>query len=375
MRDSIIQSYKEAIAELGSYPELRAFAAGSCPEERLFVLAIGKAAWQMANVYCNALKGIAYSGIVLTKYKHSHGEIPKMSILEAGHPLPDESSLVHTETILKTLQALPPETRLVVLISGGGSALFEKPAGGMSLSELRRQSLFLQNSGMAIEELNRWRIEHSEVKGGKALRYVSCRRIDVLVVSDIRGNPPHLIASGPFYPGGEPTDLRVDHRILADNQKLKSLLSERLRQDGYRVLLDEEFYALKAEAMAELILSRIEQWQGGSGILILGGECPVEVKGAGTGGRCTHLALLLAERIAGMKGFCFIALASDGTDGPTDAAGAIVDWQTAAQVDLRGAVQRFDSYTALDRAGALIKTGATGTNVNDVYLIVRVWGF
>jgi hydroxypyruvate reductase len=150
----------------------------------------------------------------------------------------------------------------------------------------------------------------------------------------------------------------------------RKLFAEKLRGAGLKVYQDEEFYELEAEAMVELLCRRIEAWDQEPGVLLLGGECPVKVSGTGKGGRCTHLALLLAKRMEGRKGFSFMALATDGTDGPTDAAGAIVDGATAGTIaDLEQAINRCDSYSALERVGALLKTGATGTNVNDVYVV------
>ncbi len=374
MKESIIDLYHSALSELCSYGVLTAYAQECPKDENLFVLSIGKAAWQMAQVLGSALcrKGIPHRGIVLTKYQHSRGSIPGMIIMEAGHPLPDENSILHTESILRTLESLSPETRLVILLSGGGSALFEKPLG-LSLEELRSQSLALQNSGIGIQELNRWRIQHSAVKGGKALCYIACRRIEAFLVSDIKDNPPELIASGPFYGNNKADGSPVEHRIVADNLTFRKLLAEKLHSAGYAVELDETFFDLTAEAMAQLLTGKLEALNQESGLIILGGECPVEVNGSGSGGRCTHLALLMAERLAGRTDIGFLALATDGTDGPTDAAGAWVDGATAARVtDLEQSIHQCDSYHALQRAGALIKTGGTGSNVNDVYVIFRV---
>lgn len=376
MIEKILAAYHKSLAEFCTYPALRLYAKSLKSPCEISVLAIGKAAWQMANVFCQELRDqhIAYSGYVLTKYYHSPQEIPFIQIREAGHPLPDENSLLFTDEILHWLQGCDEDSELCVLLSGGASALFEKLPPQISLQHFRRDSQEFLASGKDIAVINHWRIGNSCVKGGKALRWIKSNKVQIFALSDVRGNPPDIIGSGAFSRG----ENLANYQIVGDNLSFRNLFIQKLLAECCVVMQDESHRAEAAQSFATHIQSYLQKHAYSEHeqkkIMLWGGECPVEVHGEGKGGRCTHLCLLLSKLLAGRKGMGFAAIASDGSDGPTDAAGAWINGDTyfelvEAGIDVDMAIKKCDSYRALDKVNKLIRTAATGTNVNDLFVL------
>ncbi len=399
MHEILIDTFKESLQSFISYPELCKEAKDIRVTKPLNVLSIGKAAWQMANVFCNALdeQKIQYQGIVLTKYRHAKHPIRGMQILEAGHPYPDENSLIHTGIILSWLSSLSKEEDLVILLSGGGSALFEKLPNSITLKGYRQDTIDLLRSGCDIATLNKWRESISLVKGGKALKNIACREIKILCVSDVQNNPPRIIASAPFlpdnvdsseslvvgktriYPIHSAHDQLISYRVIADNSSFLSLFSSQLRNKGLIANISFMFQNADAGLFAHFLVQKAHQMANdtSSSIRIFGGECPVKVTGSGIGGRCTHIALLTAKEISVLANTGIICLATDGTDGPSDAAGAYVNDDSASKllnsgIDVDRVLSNCDSYNALRKINSLVSTGPTGTNVNDVYVVYRM---
>lgn len=378
--------------------------AGADLTGRVVLVAAGKAAWQMAKAASDQLGDRIHRGVVVTKYDHVRGQIPHVDCYEAGHPVPDENSYKATQAAIDAVEGLTGEDTVLFLLSGGGSALFEKPL--IPAEDLTRLTEELLACGADIVEMNTVRKRFSAVKGGKFAVLCAPAKVYAVVLSDIIGDPLDMIASGPAYP-----DSSTAQQAWAIAEKYHLTLTEPMRR-----LLDvetpktlsnvttqitgsvRELCRAAADACTELgyepvvltaslsctardagvMLGNIAQYHQDrqkSLAFIMGGETVVHLTGHGKGGRNQELALAAAPGIAGMKGTAVFSLGSDGTDGPTDAAGGYVDGDTFGELKANGievyqVLQENDAYHALGSCGGLIKTGATGTNVNDVSVLL-----
>lgn len=367
---------------------------------RVILVAVGKAAWQMARTAWDCLEGRITRGIVITKYAHVMGPVGDLVCREAGHPVPGENTFSATRMALDMVGELEAEDTVLFLLSGGASALFEKPL--ISGEELQRITGSLLASGADIRQINTVRKRLSAVKGGRFALACAPARVMSIVLSDILGDPLDMIGSGPACPDsstcaqamdiarkyglqlseqarywlGEETPKALDNVttcITGSVRELCQAAARAARELGYEpcVLTDRLDYQAKD---AGEWLGRLARSHAGSGkklALIAGGETVVRVTGTGKGGRNQELALAAAEEIAGLPGVCVFSVGSDGTDGPTDAAGGYVDGMTRERLAALGirvadVLADNDSYTALEKVGGLIVTGPTGTNVNDV---------
>lgn len=366
---------------------------------RTLLVAAGKAAWQMAGAAVEAL-GRVDAGIVVTKYGHVKGTIPGVRCYEAGHPVPDEAGFFATGQALALAQNAGPEDTVLFLLSGGGSALFEKPLiPGEELQDVTRQLLAC---GADIVEMNTIRKRLSAVKGGRFALACAPARVNSIVLSDILGDPLDMIASGPAHPDSSTCAqaLRIAEKYgLQLSEQARTLLAEETpkaltnvttqitgsvrqlcaaaaaecRALGYEpVLLSDQLCCEAREAGS--FLASILKTHAGDGkplAFIAGGETVVHLTGKGKGGRNQEVALAAAPGIAGLRGAAVFSVGSDGTDGPTDAAGGYVDGDTLAALtdagmDVFSVLRDNDAYHALKAVSGLIVTGPTGTNVNDV---------
>ncbi|MBR3870324.1 MAG: glycerate kinase [Clostridia bacterium] len=375
---------KKALAEMPSYTG------------KLVLVAIGKAAWQMAKAAYDELLGKIDDGIVITKHGHSKGEIGRLKIREAGHPVPDEHSYSATAEAIDLVKNLCKEDMVLFLISGGGSALFEKPL--IDEAELQSITKTLLASGAGITEINTIRKRFSAVKGGKFAKICSPAHVFSVVLSDIIGDPLDMIASGPSYPDSVTADdaLYIAQKYnLSLSDRAKALIKEEtpkvlynvsakitgsvkqlclaaqrvLEEKGYETVIVSDSIDCEAKEAGKMFVSLAKKYVGcdKNVALIGGGETVVHVTGNGLGGRNQEVALSAAKEMDGMKNVLFFSLGSDGTDGPTDAAGGIVDGLTAKNIGkIDEYLENNDSYRALQKADALIFTGPTGTNVNDL---------
>jgi len=375
----------------------------------LYVIAIGKAAWNMANAAVGQLGDQIIKGIVITKYEHSKGEIPKMEIFEAGHPLSDENTIKATDKAIELAKGLSHEDELLFLISGGGSALFEKPLPGLTLEDIVDVNSQLLAAGADIVEMNVIRKRLSAVKAGRFAQFVTPASTFAVVLSDVLGDRLDSIASGPMYPD-RATACDAKRIVEKYNLKLTSLMKELLeketpkeapnvetaitgsvvtlcqsaawiaREMGYHSTIicsnmngEAKEIGRLAGVIASDIISGKSDFKAPCAI-ILGGETVVNLKGTGKGGRNQELALAAAEGISGLENVLILSLGSDGTDGPTDAAGGWVDGATSDAlkekgIDIHQVLENNDAYHALEAVNQLIITGPTGTNVNDVTVI------
>ena len=366
---------------------------------KIYMVAVGKAAWQMAKAAADVLRERITAGVVVTKYEHVKGEIVHTVCYEAGHPVPDENSFHGTEAALALAKQAGAGDTVLFLLSGGGSALFEKPlVPAEQLQDVTRQLLA---SGADIVEINTIRKRLSGVKGGRFAQICAPAKVFSIVLSDILGDPLDMIASGPAVPDSSTC---ADALAIAEKYQLKlsAEAAQRLREEtpkeldnvetqitgsvrelcsaaqnaccamGYEpVLLTDQLCCQAREAGS--FLASIVRTHAGSGkklAFIAGGETVVRLTGHGLGGRNQELALAAADGIAGLDAAVF-SVGSDGTDGPTDAAGGYVDGETARKLKEHGlnvyaVLEDNDAYHALKAVDGLIMTGPTGTNVNDV---------
>ncbi len=368
--------------------------------ERVYLVSVGKAGWQMARAAVKYMTAPPIDGIVLTKYDHAMGDIPNVRCFEAGHPVPDEKGFSATDEIIKMCAPLTENDTVLFLLSGGGSALFEKPL--ISGGELQTITSLLLAGGADIVEINTVRKRLSAVKGGRFAKICAPARVEAVILSDVLGDPMDMIASGPAAPDSsscrqameiarkygllispqvgsclmqetEKACPNVRNRIIGSVKALCTAAAAAAEKLGYEAhILTDTLSCEASEAgrwLAELMKQR--SGEGKKLALIAGGETVVHLKGKGLGGRNQELALASAEILSTMENAALISVGSDGTDGPTDAAGGYVDSATvsrfeALSLDVKAYLENNDSYHGLEAVGGLIITGPTGTNVNDV---------
>jgi glycerate 2-kinase len=391
---------------------------------RVYLIGIGKGADRTAPLWRRLLGARLQRGIFIVRDRVMRRSWPRISIFVAGHPLPDERGLNATRRCVELLAQAAPVDSVVVFLMGGASSLLVAPAPGLSLDDKRRTTALLLKSGMAIDEMNAVRKHLSAIKGGGLLRAADPARVVTLAISDVIGNDPAVIGSAPsFY---DPTTFKdawlilrrfklldripvaVRRRLLCgmrgeipETVKPGSMLS---RRSGYVVLADNRTSLAAAKRQAETLgyatavltsklkgdarlrarelaakLKLLEKKKSPSRrCLLLGGETTVKVTGKGSGGRNQEFALASAVGLAGVSGVYLLSAASDGSDGPTDAAGAFVDGKTlsrarARRQEARRALKRNDSHRFFARSRDLFRPGPTGTNVLD-FIIALVAG-
>ncbi len=389
------------------------------------LVAAGKAAAAMTAAAAEVLSGRLERGVLVTKYGHLEGHaLPRtIEIFEAAHPVPDEAGRAAVAAVEELLAGCREGDVVVTLLSGGASALLADPAEPITLSELQATTGLLLRSGASIVELNAVRKHLSRLKGGQLARLAAPATVVSLILSDVVGDPLDVIASGPTAPdpttfaeawnvvvsrglvdalppavrahlregvaGRLPETPKPDdpllgrvHNALVGSNRLAALAAvEEARALGYTALLLSTFVEGEAREVARVVAAL------GRGVLahgdpvpppaclVFGGETTVTVRGDGRGGRNQELALAAAIALEGLDGVSVMALATDGSDGPTDSSGGIVDGATAGAIRAAGlepaaALAANDAYPALEAAGAQLRTGPTGTNVNDLTVVL-----
>ena len=368
------------------------------------LVAIGKAAWPMANAACETLGERVADGIVITKYDHSRGPIANLQIFEAGHPVPDANSYAATRAAIDLVTPLGKDDEVLFLVSGGGSALFESPlVSGEEMADVTKQLLAC---GADIVEMNTIRKRLSGVKGGKFAELASPAKVFAIVLSDIIGDPLDMIASGPAYPDSStcedamqivkkyglhfsekamvylsqetPKSLsNVETHITGSVRELCAAAQKEAEALGYTCQLLTDCLCCQAREAGSFLASIAKTHAGTEKSLafLAGGETVVKLTGKGLGGRNQELALSAALGISGLRDTAVFSFGSDGTDGPTDAAGGYVDQDTEEKLRALGirtadVLQDNDSYHALQKIDGLIVTGPTGTNVNDLAMVL-----
>lgn len=391
---------------------------------RVLAVGAGKAAYPMALALEQALGSRLDGGLVVTKDGHipAGNELHRIQIVEAGHPLPDERGARAARQIADLLHCTGLHDLVFCLISGGGSALLTAPAAGIALADLQRLTTLLLKSGAPIQRINGLRKHLETLKGGGLARLAAPARVISLILSDVIGDPLDAIASGPTTPDsttytdawntlahfgllsdtptailahlqrglhGEipetlkpdnPVFARVSNRLVANNARAAEAAAEQARLLGWNAAVLTTCKEGEARTVgAELAQLARQVRQTGRPLptpacLILGGETTVTVRGSGTGGRNQEVALGALSELAGLPGTLVISLASDGGDGPTDAAGAVASGESLARaaalgLDPAAALQSNDAYPFFDALGDLLKPGPTRTNVNDLMFV------
>ena len=367
---------------------------------RVILVAVGKAGWQMAKAAQACLPGRIEKGIVLTKYGHVLHGLDGIECHEAGHPVPDENSFSGTQKVLEMTRGLSETDTVLFLLSGGGSALFEKPLIGPQ--DLQSVTTQLLACGADIREINTIRKRLSGVKGGRFAQWCAPARVEAVILSDVLGDPPDMIASGPASADPSTCEqalkivekyglkigdavracLRVETPKALDNVHIQIIGSVRqlcaaaescCRELGYDPVFLTDRLCCEAREAGRFLGSVVNTYaESGKKLAFLaGGETVVHLTGSGKGGRNQELVLGAAEMIRGLSNACVISVGSDGTDGPTDAAGGYVDGDTAGDLEaqhlrVEAVLRNNDAYHGLKAIDGLVFTGPTGTNVNDI---------
>ena len=403
--DQLLRSHSQAIVEAAIaavQPDeaVRRALEGKEFPGRVLLVATGKAGWQMAKAAYDFLGDRITDGVVVTKYDHVKAPIAAFRCFEAGHPVPDENSFRGTAAALELVSGLTETDTVLFLLSGGGSALFEKPlVSGEELQDISKQLLAC---GADIVEINTIRKRLSAVKGGRFAQLCAPANVLSIVLSDILGDPLDMIASGPACADsttcqqaiaiakkydlklsqqawdllGQETPKELTNVTTFINGSVRELCAATeviCRQLGYEPMMLTDQLTCQAKEAGTFLASILRTYAGSGKNLafIAGGETVVHLTGKGLGGRNQELALSAAMGIDGIPGAAVFSVGSDGTDGPTDATGGYVDYETAKTLRDQGisiydVLQNNDAYHGLQKCDGLIITGPTGTNVNDV---------
>lgn len=370
------------------------------------VIALGKAAVPMAVLMRERLTGTAFDMIVVTNYENAR-DVPGATVFAAGHPVPDENGARAAVAVERMLASATADDRVIALISGGGSALLPAPAAGLTLADKAEVNRLLLANGFEIAEINLVRQHLSRLKGGGLLRVAAPAPVSAYILSDVIGDDLRVIASGPTV---APVAGREAARALLRDRGLWSALPEAARQalsrDGdaggeapepSNILIGSNRQSLDAiaaaagpqaiivndhltgdveEAAGAIVSAAVAAPKGAPACLIFGGETTVTLRGNGRGGRNQELALRVALAMPDLaRDWAFLSGGTDGRDGPTDAAGGLVDAGTAGRIRAAGGSPEAlladnDSHAALALAGDLLVTGATGTNVADLQILM-----
>jgi glycerate 2-kinase len=391
--------------------------------DRVVAVGAGKASARMAQALEHVLGNKLEGGLVVVKYGYSQ-PTEKIAIAEAGHPIPDRAGLEATTQLRAMLAGLTSRDLVIVLLSGGASSLLPAPVPGVTLAEKQKTTQLLLRCGASIQDVNTVRKHLSRLKGGQ-LAASTKATLATIILSDVIGDDLGSIGSGPTYAdrttfaaaiallqqykiwcrvpksvrgylsegrrGAVPETVkpgsgrlrRVHHEIIGNNGLMLAAVTEMAQASGLRTLLWSTALTGAAHIAARQMALLGQTIASGTVVLrrpccvIAGGETTVHVTGRGTGGRAQEFAVAAAVEIAGLSNVWVAAFATDGTDGPTDVAGAVVSGTTVTRaktkgIDLRRALTRHDTYPALRALRCHIRTGPTGTNVNDVYLLLAL---
>ncbi len=401
---------------------LRALKEMDLPGGRVWVVGMGKASARMAAA-CEQFFGERVAGGLVVTADGCAVPTSKVTVAEAGHPVPDERGMAAAGELAALAERTAEDDVLIVVISGGGSALAPLPSTGLDLTDIRKTASLLLRSGATVREMNAVRKHVEELKGGGLARRARAGHVESLILSDVVGDQVEAIASGPTAADsttfrdawevlvgygleervpprvrehlrrglageiretvkvGDRTLQRVRHMIVGSGAEAASAAAQAAEELGYRALVLASTVEGEAREVGRVCAAVAQELsQRGRPVpppamIVLAGETTVTVHGGGRGGRNQELALSAALGIEGVDGALVCALGTDGRDGPTDAAGAMVDGRStermrAGGVEPRAALAENDAYPALQVAGDLLFTGPTGTNVADLYLIV-----
>ncbi|MHB1006225.1 MAG: glycerate kinase type-2 family protein [Chloroflexota bacterium] len=387
----------------------------------IYVVGGGKASVAMARAVEEILGDRITNGIVNTKYGYT-APLRRIAVNEAGHPVPDENGLEGGRRMLELAERAGDDALVICLISGGGSALLVSPVEGITLADKQQLTQALLGCGATINEINSLRKHLSRMKGGNLVRIAYPARVVSLILSDVVGNPLDVIASGPTVPDtstyaeaydvlqrygiveqvpaailahlrrglagelqdtpkpGDPMFANVQNLLVASNEIAAEAAVSEARALGFNTLFLTNFIEGEAREVAKVMaalareIDRSGRPVARPACIVSGGETTVTIRGKGKGGRNQELSLAAALKVAGISDMAVISLATDGSDGPTDASGAVADGETAARAKAAGLdpwayLAANDSYNFFARLDDLLITGPTNTNVNDLIFV------
>ncbi|MGV6816444.1 MAG: glycerate kinase type-2 family protein [Thiotrichales bacterium] len=401
LRQDLLRIYGAGVSRVQGEVAVKAALTESPCEGSIDVLAIGKAADAMAAGALERCEAQIIRGLVVTKRDHFTSSFDqRFQLLESDHPVPTQASLAAGAAVIYFLQKVPADRGLLILLSGGASSLIEKLKPGITLNDLMRVNRTLLSAGLEIGQMNAIRSQLSELKGGQSLRFIKTPQVRALLISDVPGDDPAVIGSGPFYYSGkkpepswppELTDIRkklvigsdqsgaelpqIPHEIVANPSLAAQAAAAAAEALGYRSHCQKGLLEGSVESVAAQLFKELDQAP--AGCYVWNAEPTVTLPPSpGRGGRNQHLALLFAQLIAGRDDLLILVAGTDGTDGPTEDAGAVVDGQSIARGELEGqlaadAVAQFAAGDFLEASGDLITTGPTGTNVMDLIIAIK----
>ena len=338
------------------------------------IIALGKAAPAMA---LGALRqfGSDVPTLVVTKYDHALPELTKLhcvELLEAAHPIPDANSLAAGQSILTRVQSLGADDRLLLLVSGGASALAEVLVPGVTFADLQALNKEMISQDKTIEEINRARMARSKLKAGGLLSHFAGAHVDVVFISDVRHDDPKVIGSGVGTLAEAATHgFTYASHFAANNALSRHAIAEAAEARGLTVVDNHESLYGEISDLSKALADQLRT--GAPGVYIWGGEPVVNLPdNPGSGGRNQALALLLARELSGTSGIVLACGGTDGTDGPTDAAGGVIDGETyRADLGHEAAIAQANAGPALAAVDSLLTTGPTGTNVMDIIVAIK----
>ncbi|KAA0258641.1 DUF4147 domain-containing protein [Deferribacter autotrophicus] len=375
-------------------------------DRKIHVLGSGKGSIFMAKALEKLLKDRIAGGVIVSNF---YEKLDRLKVVVGSHPYPDIKSVNATKEMLDYLENTAESDLVIYLLSGGTSALLELPEDGIDIEEISLITKKLMDLGLNIKELNSIRKKLSKVKGGKLLKYIKCEVV-TLVLSDVVGDELGFIGSAPLYPTVDDVkkvvekynlyellddkllklilkednilDKKVKHFVIGSNKIALNFLSDKLEKEGFAVIKLTSNYQGDAETIGQMFAGIYKNIvEDGFPLkrpvaVVAGGESTVNVSGNGLGGRNQHMVLSFLHAISSFdKHTIFASVGTDGIDGPTDAAGALIDfsvWQKVIEsgIDVENYLTKCDSYHFFDKVGGLIKTGPTGTNVCDLTVLV-----
>lgn len=389
--------------------------------KRIFIIGAGKATSPMAKSAEEILGPFLYSGIIIVPYDHSV-ILRKVETFEASHPIPDRNSVNATRMVIKLLQTCNSRDLVICLLSGGGSSLLVSPISKLRLRQLINVSRKMLYNGAKIEEINTLRKHLSTVKGGQLMSYAYPASVISFIVSDVVGDPLDTISSGPTVPDettfhdaasilkkyhiknrtvkniiksgvmgripetpkfDDPIFKNAKNHIVCSNRTMLNAAKKAAENDGYNTVIFSDRIQGESKEIAKMFVEKAHRIRSHNSdskrpaCIISGGESTVTVKGRGLGGRNQEMALAFAVAMheSGLKDVTFLSCGSDGIDGPTSAAGAIVTDRTIhramqSKIDAQNYLNNNDSYHFFEKCGGHIKTGPTLTNVMDIQIMI-----
>ena len=402
MRNTLLNLLNEGLRAVDG--EQRVFdSLNNLSQKDLHLIAVGKCAMAMAGGAYRACGEKIVSSFIVTKdeaFDIALNQYPQVSFMTSSHPVPDERSLAAGDALLQYIASTPPRANMLLLISGGTSSLVEVLPDGVTLKDIQKLNQWLLAHHYSIHEINAVRKQLSLIKGGGLLHYLGARHCDVKLISDVPGDVVASIGSGWCFPAPVEFDVpqglpdwihqllatqsgvkqavssSIHSETIASNKMAREAIADEVKRLGLAVYHHEPIVTGNVEAVACEFTEQL--LQGDPGVYIWGGETTVSLpKNPGRGGRNQHLALLVAQGLQGYENIVFLSVGSDANDGCTEDAGAIVDGRTIQRGGEAGLVvndyiQRADAGTYLEQTEDLIHLGATGTNVMDLMLAIKV---